>query len=174
MDICVKSPSSTDTLDEDLKELQEWCAHSPVLGNFVDRIVASSQIKVVMAAFASIATKDRHGRRTQQVFSLASPRVSSIERGKTELEDMFFSKVVGAITVLMRCGGLGAWSVDTHLQEILARIADNELVTGSDDDDINTYKDIDTITITSAYQSLLSTVGTKHTKEEMLQSEGIA
>ena len=111
------------------------------------------------------------------MFSPASPRVSSIERGKTELEDMFFSKVVGAITVLMRCGGLGAWSVETHLQEILARIADSELGTGSDDDDdddINTYKDIDTITITSAYQNLLSTVGTKHMTEEMLQSEGIA
>ena len=56
MDMCVKSLSSTDTLDEDLKELQEWCAHFStklkwqVLGNFVDRMVASSQIKVVMAA----------------------------------------------------------------------------------------------------------------------------
>ena len=99
--------------------------------------------------------------------------MSSIEGGKTELEDMFLSKVVGDITVLMRCGGLGAWSVDTHLQEILARIADNELGRGSDDeddDDINTDKDIDTITITATYQSLLSTVSTKHMTEEMLQS----
>ena len=90
-----------------------------------------------------------------QVFNSTSSRLCKSQGGKRELADLFVSKVVGTVTMWMRRGGGPiAWSVDKYLQEILAWIADNELETGSDDDDdkdLNMDKAIDTITTTAKF-----------------------